>query len=61
VVVPKPGRYLDFTGMPEFLKAQKVAIQSILKRLVVRDVMPATPAGKIQKFKLRDMLSDGVI
>ncbi|MBV8271901.1 MAG: hypothetical protein JO067_06480 [Cupriavidus sp.] len=47
--------------MPEFLKAQKVAIQSILKRLVVRDVMPATPAGKIQKFKLRDMLSDGVI
>jgi len=59
VVVPKPGQHLDFTGMVEFLKAQKVAIQYIPERLVVRDAMPATPAGKIQKFKLRDMLSDG--
>lgn len=61
VVVPKPGQHLDFTGMVEFLKEQKVAIQYIPERLVVRDAMPATPAGKIQKFKLRDMLSDGAI
>lgn len=59
VVVPRPGQELDFAGMVAFLKAQKVAIQYIPERLVVRDAMPATPAGKIQKFKLRDMLSDG--
>ena len=61
VVVPKPGQHLDFTGMVAFLKAQKVALQYIPERLVIRDAMPATPTGKIQKFRLRDMLSDSAI
>lgn len=61
VVVPKPGHALDFSGMVAFLKAQKVALQYIPERLIVRDAMPATPAGKIQKFKLRDMLRDGTL
>lgn len=38
----------------EFLKAQKIALQYILGRLVVLAVMPVTPSGKIQKFKLRE-------
>ena len=59
VVVLKPGQTLDRAGMVEFLKSQKVALQYIPERLVVRDVMPATPSGKIQKFKLREMLRDG--
>ncbi|WER47419.1 cyclohexanecarboxylate-CoA ligase [Cupriavidus sp. WKF15] len=61
VVVPKPGQHVDFAGMVEFLKAQKVAIQYIPERLAVRDAMPATPSGKIQKFRLREMLSDGTL
>ena len=61
VVVPKPGQTLDFAGMVEFLKAQKVALQYIPERLIVRDAMPATPSGKIQKFKLREMLRDGTL
>ena len=59
VVVPKPGQSIDFAGMVEFLKSQKVALQYIPERLIVRDAMPATPSGKIQKFKLRDMVRDG--
>ena len=59
VVVPKAGQSLDQAGMVEFLKSQKVALQYIPERLIVRDAMPATPSGKIQKFKLRDMLRDG--
>jgi cyclohexanecarboxylate-CoA ligase len=59
VVVPKAGQSLDFAGMVEFLKSQKVALQYIPERLVVRDAMPTTPSGKIQKFKLREMLRDG--
>ena len=59
IVVPKAGQTLDQAGMVEFLKSQKVALQYIPERLVVRDAMPATPSGKIQKFKLRDMLRDG--
>ena len=31
-------------------------IQYIPERLLVRDDIPSTPSGKIQKFKLREML-----
>jgi cyclohexanecarboxylate-CoA ligase len=61
IVVPKSGQSIDFPGMVEFLKTQKVALQYIPERLIVRDAMPATPSGKIQKFKLRDMLRDGTL
>jgi cyclohexanecarboxylate-CoA ligase len=57
IVVPKPGRTFDFEEMTGFLKSQKLAIQYIPERLIVRDAMPATPSGKIQKFRLREMLS----
>ncbi|GAB3361583.1 MULTISPECIES: cyclohexanecarboxylate-CoA ligase [Giesbergeria] len=56
VVVPKPGQSLDLPGMVEFLKAQKVALQYIPERLVVRDDLPSTPSGKIQKFRLRELM-----
>jgi len=58
VVVPKPGHTIDLPGLVQFLKDQKIAVQYIPERLIVRDVMPSTPSGKIQKFKLRDMLRD---
>ena len=61
VVVPKPGQHLDFAGMVEFLKSHKLAVQYVPERLVLRDAMPATPSGKIQKFKLREMLRDGAL
>lgn len=61
VVVPKPGQTLDFAGMVEFLKAQKITVQFIPERLIVRDMLPSTPSGKIQKFKLREMLRDGTL
>jgi cyclohexanecarboxylate-CoA ligase len=58
VVVPKPGQTIDLPGLVQFLKDQKIALQYIPERLIVRDAMPSTPSGKIQKFKLRDMLRD---
>ncbi|MEJ8825818.1 cyclohexanecarboxylate-CoA ligase [Variovorax humicola] len=58
VVVPKPGRSVDLPSIVQFLKGQKVAIQYIPERLVVREAMPSTPTGKIQKFKLRDLLRE---
>ena len=59
VIVPKTGQTIDFAAMTEFLKLQKLAMQYIPERLVVRDAMPATPSGKIQKFRLREMLREG--
>ena len=58
VIVPKPGQSLDLAGMVEFLKSQKVALQYIPERLMLLEAMPATPSGKIQKFKLREMLRE---
>jgi cyclohexanecarboxylate-CoA ligase len=56
VVVTRPGQTLDFAGMVSFLKEHRLAIQYIPERLEVLEAMPATPSGKIQKFKLRDMI-----
>ncbi len=56
VVVPKTGQTIDLPEMVEYLKAQKVALQYIPERLVVMDAMPATPSGKIQKFRLRELM-----
>ncbi len=56
VVVPKSGQAIDLSAVIDFLKAQKVALQYIPERLVVLNEMPATPSGKIQKFKLRDIV-----
>ena len=61
IVVPKAGQSLDLADMVAFLKSQKVAMQYIPERLILRDAMPSTPSGKIQKFKLREMLRDGSI
>lgn len=61
VVVPKPGATLDLAALAEFLESQKVARQYIPERLVLREAMPATPSGKIQKFRLREMLRDGTL
>ena len=60
-VVLKPGATLDFAGMVEFLKTQKIAIQYVPERLIVREALPSTPSGKIQKFKLREMLRDELL
>jgi cyclohexanecarboxylate-CoA ligase len=61
IVVPKAGQTLDFAGMLAFLEAHKVTRQYMPERLVVRDAMPTTPSGKIQKFRLREMLREGAL
>ncbi len=61
VVVPKAGQTLEFDAMVEFLKAQGIALQYVPERLVTCEAMPATPSGKIQKFRLREMLREGLL
>jgi cyclohexanecarboxylate-CoA ligase len=61
VVVPKSGHSLDLATMTEFLKLQKVATPYIPERLILREALPATPSGKIQKFRLREMLRGGTL
>lgn len=54
-VIPRAGQSLSFEEMVDYLKAQKMAMQYIPERLEVVDVLPQTPSGKIQKFRLREM------
>lgn len=61
IVIPKAGHHIDLPSIVDFMKAQKVAVQYIPEKLIVRDAMPTTPTGKVQKFKLREMLRDGTI
>ena len=56
VIVAKPDTSIDFDGMIEFLTSERVAKNYLPERLEVLDAMPTTPSGKIQKFKLRDMI-----
>jgi len=58
IVVPRSGQTVDLPSIVEFLKSQKVAMQYIPEKLLVRDALPATPSGKIQKFKLREMIKN---
>lgn len=60
VVVPKAGQTLTLPELVDFLKAQKVALQYIPERLILREAMPSTPSGKIQKFKLREIVREMV-
>jgi len=59
VIVPKSGEIIDFATMTEFLKQQKITRQYIPERLILQESMPTTPSGKVQKFRLRQMLRDG--
>ena len=60
MVVLKPDQTFDFDEMVSYLKTHKVAMQYLPERLEVLEQMPATPSGKIQKFKLREMLKESL-
>ncbi|WP_372604868.1 cyclohexanecarboxylate-CoA ligase [Actibacterium sp.] len=57
-VVPKPGASFSMEEMTRFLDEQKLAKQYWPERLELRDVLPSTASGKIQKFALRNLLLD---
>jgi cyclohexanecarboxylate-CoA ligase len=51
---------MQLKDLVEFLKAHNLAIQYIPERLEIWDEIPMTPSGKIQKFKLREMLAQHI-
>jgi cyclohexanecarboxylate-CoA ligase len=57
-VVLKPGGELDFEGMQRHLEASRISKPYWPERLELVDSLPHTPSGKIQKFVLRDRVSE---
>ncbi len=55
-IVAKPGQGIDFAGMAAFLEAQHLARKYFPERLELREKLPSTASGKIQKFALRNEL-----
>jgi cyclohexanecarboxylate-CoA ligase len=59
-VVLKPGATLDLATVQAYMAECKVAKQYWPERVEVLPQLPATPSGKIQKFKLREIARAGV-
>lgn len=55
-VVPREGAEPALGDITAHLRAQGTAIQYLPERLELVDALPRTLSGKIQKFKLREML-----
>jgi len=51
------GMKLTLGQLTDFLDSRKLARQYLPEKLVIVDSIPKTPAGKVQKFKLREMVS----
>ncbi len=56
VIVLREGAALDMGQMRSHLEAAHLARQYFPEHLVVLDVLPMTPSGKVQKFVLRKMV-----
>lgn len=56
VIVCHPGLSLGFDEMKQYLIDRGVARFKLPEFLVLREEVPSTPSGKIQKFKLREEL-----
>lgn len=59
VVVVKQGSRLDLEDLCAYLVDKGLSKHYLPEQLVVLDALPMTQSGKIQKFKLREMLAAG--
>ncbi|MBI4595746.1 MAG: AMP-binding protein [Candidatus Tectomicrobia bacterium] len=57
-VILKEGEHLTFQEMIAYLETQAIAKQKYPERLEIIQEFPMTPSGKIQKFKLRERITE---
>jgi cyclohexanecarboxylate-CoA ligase len=57
VVVPREGQTVTLTEIVRFLEQHQLARQKFPERLELVSEFPTTPSGKIQKYKLRDLVA----
>jgi len=53
------ARPLELADLVEFLRARSVANQKLPERLVQVEALPKTASGKVQKYRLRELVRDG--
>jgi cyclohexanecarboxylate-CoA ligase len=60
VVIPREGESLALPEVIAFLEAQQLARQKFPERLEIVSEFPMTPSGKIQKYRLRQLVAERI-
>ncbi len=58
VVVPRPGESVTLADLVGYLDTQQVARHKFPERVEVVSEFPMTPSGKIQKYRLRQLVQE---
>ncbi len=59
-VIPKPGESVTLAELCAYLDAQQLAKQKFPERVEIVADFPMTPSGKIQKYRLRQLIKEKV-
>ncbi len=60
VVIPREGQCLTLPEVIAFLERHQLARQKFPERLEVVSEFPMTPSGKIQKYRLRQLVAERI-
>jgi non-ribosomal peptide synthetase component E (peptide arylation enzyme) len=58
LVIPQAGQSITLAEISAFLETHQLARYKFPERLEIVSEFPMTPSGKIQKFRLRELLAD---
>jgi len=58
VVIPRGDATVTLEDITAYLERHQLARQKFPERLELVSEFPMTPSGKIQKYKLRDMITE---
>jgi cyclohexanecarboxylate-CoA ligase len=60
VVIPREGQSLTLPEITAFLESHQLARQKFPERLEIVSEFPMTPSGKIQKYRLRQLVAERI-
>jgi cyclohexanecarboxylate-CoA ligase len=58
VVIPREGQTITLGEIVTFLERHELARQKFPERLELVSEFPMTPSGKIQKYRLRELVAE---
>jgi acyl-CoA synthetase (AMP-forming)/AMP-acid ligase II len=59
-VIPAPGETLTLSELVAYLDAQQLSKQKFPERIEIVSEFPMTPSGKIQKYRLRQLIKEKI-
>ena len=60
VVIPREGQSITLPEISAFLERQQLAKHKFPERLEIVDEFPMTPSGKVQKYRLRQLVAERI-